>query len=264
MRTTEPTTRHRSTRGRTRFVGAAVGMAALAAVLTGCGDEGPTEVTVNEAQDPTQFGITVTGVGQVRGEPDTLVLTIGVSVKAGTVAEALDRASTSSDAVLTALKEGGVADEDLQTRDYSIDQEFRYPDDGGPVPDGFRVTNTVEARLRDLDAAGEVIDAAVRSGGDDVRLQGIAFDLEEDSELLAQARVEAYDDAQAQAGQLAELAGQELGPAEFISEGAQAPTPVPYDTDRFAAEAADGAEAISVEPGTVQGTVRVTVRYPLG
>jgi uncharacterized protein YggE len=231
-------------------------------LLGGCAaEDGPTNVTVNEAQDPGQFGITVTGVGEVEGAPDTLLLTMGVSVKRPTVAEALDQAGLSSDAVLAALREGGVTDEDLQTRDYSISQEFRTEAERS-VPDGFRVTNTVRARLRDLDAAGAVIDAAVRAGGDDSRLQGIAFDLEEDTALLEEARTEAYEDARARAERLAELSGQTLGPAELISEGSDPITP--FSATGYELEAAaDSDDGLSIEPGRVEGNVQVVVRFPL-
>lgn len=231
------------------------------ALLAGCaGEDGPTNVTVNEAQDPSQFGITVTGVGEVEGAPDTLILTMGVSVKRPTVAEALDQAGLSSDAVLAALREGGVVDEDLQTRNYTITQEFRNEGDQ-PVPDGFRVTNNVEARLRDLDTAGDVIDTAVRAGGDDARLQGIAFDLEEDTELLAQARTEAFEDARVRAERLAELSGQTLGPAEYVSEGVAGPEPWLQTEALYAADDSDG--GLAVEPGSVEGSVQVSVRFPL-
>lgn len=231
--------------------------------VAGCAaEDGPTNVTVNEAQDPSQYGITVTGVGQVKGTPDTLILTMGVSVKRPTVAEALDQAGTSSDALLAALRDGGVVDEDLQTRDYSITQEFRYPADSSPVPDGFRVTNTVEARLTDLSTAGAVIDAAVRAGGDDTLLQGIAFDLEEDTELLAEARTEAFEDARVRAERLAELSGQALGPAELISEGADPVLPQRWDGEESLA-AFDTASGPAIEAGQVEGIVRVTIRFPL-
>lgn len=237
----------------------------VVATAAGCAaEDGPTNVTVNEAQDPSQFGITVTGVGRVKGRPDTLVLTMGVSVKRPTVAEALDQASASADRVLAALRDGGVVDEDLQTRDYSINQEFVYPEGAPPVPDGFRVTSTVEARLRDLDAAGEVIDAAVRAGGDDTRLQGIAFDLEEDTALLAEARTEAFEDALARAERLAELSGSRLGPPEFVSEGDGSSVPTPWAGEEAAFAAMDdSARTMAIESGQVEGTVQVVVRFPL-
>ncbi len=51
-------------------------------------------------------------------------------------------------------KAQGVNEKDVQTRNYSVNQEFRYPQNGTPVADGFRVNNTVTVRVRDLTTAG--------------------------------------------------------------------------------------------------------------
>ena len=234
---------------------------ALALVLVGasaCAGRTP-DVTVNSAPDPTQFGLTVQGVGTVSGAPDTLHVTMGVSVKRSTVGDALHQASASANSVIDALKKAGVDDKSIQTRDYSIDQQFRSGSGSTQIPDGYRVTNTVDVTLHDLDHAGALIDLAVGAGGDDIRLQGVSFDLEKDTALLDEARAEAWKDARQKAERLARLSGLRLGPPEYISDGGAGVAPTYQD-----ASAAYRAEsAAPIEPGQVDGTVQITVRYPL-
>ena len=178
---------------------------------------GSTAATV-EVAETVETGITVTGVGEVFGSPDTMTLTIGVRVTSPTVDEALEQASGSTEAVIDALVDSGVDSDDIQTQQFSIHPEYNFVNDS-QVLIGFTVTNTVIAKLRDLDEAGATIDAAVAAGGDDTIVQGVGFSIEDDAERLTEARERAWIDAEAKAAHLAELAGVELGPALQISEG---------------------------------------------
>ena len=113
----------------------------------------------------------------------------------------------------------------------------------------------VEARARELDGLGELLDAAVKAGGN--QIQGIRFEISDNSDLLVQARDAAWEDALAKATQLADLAGAELGPALTIQEFSR--TPRLYEGARavtFDAQAA----AVPIEAGeqSVQIEVQVT------
>ena len=96
------------------------------------------------------------------------------------------------------------------------------------------MSNTVQAKIRDLDSTGAVLDAATVAGGDDVVVNGLSFSIEDNDELVAAAREAAWNDAMTKATQLAELSGQTLGEATTITETvSMPPVPIPY-----AAEAA--------------------------
>ena len=153
----------------------------------------------------------MTGVGTVLGRPDTMTVTIGVNVVRPTVSEATAEATASATALFDALEAAGVAEQDIQTQNYSIWPQYRYDEGRAPELTGYQVSNTVLAKIRDVDAAGSVIDAAVAAGGDTSVVQGIGFSVEDDTERLAEARAKAFADARAKAEQLAELAGVELG-----------------------------------------------------
>lgn len=206
-------------------------------------------------------GIAVTGQGEVEGTPDTMRATVGVEVSRPSVQEALDEANAAAQQVITALRDAGVAEEDIQTRDLAVEPRFAPPPpQGGGTPEieGYTVRNLVEATVRDIDRVGDVLGAAVQAGGDAARLRGVSFSLEDDEELLAAARERAFAEARGTAEQYAELAGRELGAVVSVQETLGGiPPPPPRPVGLEAAE--DVAAPIPVQPGTQRVTVTVTV-----
>lgn len=89
---------------------------------------------------------------------------------------------------------------------------------------------------------GQVVDAAVAAGGNDLRINSVSTGLSRATLRRAQseARVAAVRDALTVARELAEAAGQALGPVLSLTDGVAGEHPVP--TPRmFAAHAAAGA-----------------------
>jgi uncharacterized protein YggE len=234
------------------LLAAALGLGALALACT-------TNENV-EVQPPSQVqGISVSGTGEAFGAPDLALLDLGVSAQGKTVKEARDTAATAMTAVLDALKDDGVAEEDVQTRQFSIEPEYEYPD-GEQVLTGFRVTNIVEAKVRDLDRLGEVVDDVAQAGGDVVQVQSLRFTVEEPDELRAQAREEAVADARARAEDLADLAGVKLGKPMSINESTAVP-PTPFFAGADMAREAQAATPI--EPGELEISVTVDVVFDI-
>lgn len=227
--------------------GAAAGGAELAAVTTG-------------ETGGVAAGITVSGAGQASGVPDVVRVTVGVRVVRETVDEALDAANAATERVLTALDDAGIAAEDRQTRDFSIMPEYGGDSpEGGPQIVGYAVSNLVEAKIRDVDGVGAILTAVAEAGGDDTRIQGVSFALENDGEQVAAAREAAFEDARARAEQYAQLAGVSLGGLIGITD---VTVSSPRSAETLGAEAAT-ADAVPIEPGTQQVTVSVTVRWAL-
>jgi uncharacterized protein YggE len=196
----------------------------------------------------------VVGTGQVKGTPDVADVSIGVSARGRTAGEALSTANDRAAKVIAALKDAGVSEDDLQTSGLSI--QPTYDDD---VITGYQVSNMVDARLRDIAKTGEILDAAARVAGDEIRLQGIGFTIDDDSELLATARERSVKRARAQAEQLAAAAGVELGDVVSIDEGSFA---IPYAQRGFAEDSA--AASVPIEPGTQTLSISTTVVYEIG
>jgi hypothetical protein len=152
-----------------------------------------------------------------------------------------------------------VAEKDVQTRQFRIEPEYQYPD-GRQELIGFRVTNIVEVKVRDLDRVGEVIDDVAAAGGDVVQVQGLSFTIEKPEDLRAQARQEAMADARARAEGLADLAGVKLGKPLSVTESATTP-PSPF---LEAAPAGRGAqEATPIEAGELEVSVTVDILFAI-
>lgn len=232
--------------------------AATGLVLVACsqGTGGQPNITVNTGENKT--GISVSGTGEVTGTPDTLIIDLGVSVLANTVAEATTTAAERADALIEALVSGGVARDDITTTNYSIYPEYDYRGEQERLL-GYRVNNTVRAKIRDIATAGDVIDSAVSATGDEARVSGLSFSIEDDAELVEAARTAAWEDARAKAEQLASLAGQTLGKVIAINETiTSTPPPIPY----FEEAAADLA-GTPIELGTAAVTITLQVDFAL-
>jgi uncharacterized protein YggE len=228
--------------------------------LTACGDVDQTPIALAQEGTITAMnGISVSGRGEVFGTPDTLTVTIGVSVGRSTVSEAVDVAAGRATDLIAALEGLGVAEEDIQTSNYSIYPEYEYRENQAPRITGYRVDNTLDVKIRDLDRAGEVLDAATAAAGDEVRVNGVSFVLEDNDALVVAARAAAWEDAKAKAEQLADLADVRLGAPLTISESLGS-VPVPM----FArAEVAPGDVATPIRPGQETVSVDLTVTFAI-
>jgi uncharacterized protein YggE len=235
-------------------------IAALGAfvLLLGACSATPQEITVNTS-DQAQTGISVSGMGEVTGTPDTVEVDLGVSVLGATVSEASAAAAERAQSLIDALTSNGVAEEDITTTGYSIYPEYDYSNNQQQLL-GYRVNNTVRAKIRDVSQAGAVLDAATAAAGDDVTVSGLSFSIEDDAELVAAAREAAWNDALAKATQLAELSGQTLGAATSITETVtSAPPPIFYGGDAAGAPEAE----TPIEPGTSSVTITLQVEFAI-
>jgi uncharacterized protein YggE len=237
-------------------------IAVSAFALAACGSGSEAVLSPAGAQDGTVgSGIHVTGQGKVTGKPDTMTLNIGVSVLRDTVDKATGDAATLANSMLEAIKAKGVAGSDIQTSNYSISPEYDYTA-STPKIIGYRVTNTLTVKIRDLATAGQIIDAATATGGNDAVVNGVSFSIEDNAELLQAARTAAWGDAEAKATQLAQLAGLQLGAAVSITESVVNDVPpIYFDT---AARSAAGEGATPIQPGQLEVTVMVDVTFNIG
>lgn len=228
----------------------------LALGAVGCAQGGAEGVTYVAQQ---QTGIWVTGQGEVMAVPDLALLSLGIEAQAGTVSEAQAQAIEAMDKVMESLQDNGVAEKDIQTQRFSI-----YPitkwirDEDEEEIIGYRVTNMVLAKIREVDEAGAIIDAVAQAGGDYTRIQGISFTIDDPAPYYEEARTEALEDAENKAEQLADLAGVKLGRPIYISEGAIYQPPI----SREDMAGVPGA-VTPISPGELEITLNVQVAYAI-
>jgi len=243
-------------RVRLAVIGTLGAAAFLAFGAATCGDFSSS--TVQSSPDQAH-GISVAGEGKVQGKPDIAQIQLGVSVLRDTVAAARDQAATSLTAMTNTLKANGVADKDIQTQHLNIAPEYDYTD-GRQILKGFRVTNVLSAKIRDINTTSKVVDDAVTAGGNDTQIQGISFTIDNPEDLQKQARQKAVADARSRAETLASAAGAELGGVMSISEGGGV-QPVMYDAAEFRGAMAAAAPATPIQPGELDVTVNVSITW---
>ena len=212
---------------------------------------------IPQAFNGQQAGLWVNGRGEVSATPDLALLNLGVEARSETVSDARSQGAEALNAMVGVLKEGGLADTDIQTRNFNIRPQYATreemecqavtvkppsiavppgPDDETsesqplqeraescfPVREqvivGYNFTTQLTAKIRDLDRVGEIIDGTVEAGGDLVRIQGITFTVKDRTSLEDQARELAVTALVAKAEQMASAAGIELGNLRFLTE----------------------------------------------
>ncbi|GAA4043129.1 SIMPL domain-containing protein [Nonomuraea soli] len=202
--------------------------------------------------DHTHEQITVVGEGAITAAPDLMRLMAGVEVRRATPGEAFSASRTAAAKLTRTLVEAGIDAKDLRTNELSLGPEY----EAYPKVAGYRAAQGVEAVIRDLVRADEIIDT-VAGVGEEVRLNGVAFELSQPDQVLEKARERAFGNAAAKAGQYATLAGRRLGRVVSVSEEVNSP-PQPL---MAAAESFDAKGSVSPGRQTISVTVRVVYGF---
>ncbi|WP_423067331.1 SIMPL domain-containing protein [Devosia sp. CN2-171] len=219
------------------------------------------------AQETSMNGtVSISGMGEVTGAPDTAFINSGVTTQGATAKEALDANTKAMNDLLETLKAAGIEARDIQTSGFSVNPNYVYSDardaNGYQLPpkiNGYQVFNTVNVRVRDLTILGSVLDKSVSVGANTVN--GISFTLADPSKLYDEARKLAFADAKEKAELYAGLADAELGSIRNITEaqGFVQP-PQPY---MMKAVADSAGAAVPIATGELSYQINVQVTWDL-
>ena len=210
--------------------------------------------TIAVADDAT---ITVTGSASVTLKADYARISVGVSSKAATVEQAANENNAAIFAVIEALKEAGVAEEDIATSNYSVYAEYDYASFGGQKLTGYNVTNQLTVIIRDMDHIGATLDKATAAGANNI--YNIEFLSTKADEAQDEATVYAVQDAMRRAKLLASAAGLNLGGIKSISD-----TVASYGiVTRSYASKLDAAAGNSILPDDTSVSASVTIVFEL-
>jgi len=200
------------------------------------------------AQADSLAAISVTGEASVSAAPDQAQIDSGVTSDAKTAREASEANNAAMGKVLLALKATGIEEKDFQTSRLSLQPQYA-PNRSGPSPVvGYRASNRITIRVRDIAKVASVIDTLVGAGANE--LGGINFVVSQASKLLDSAREQAIADARRKAEIYASAAGVSLGePLSISEEGGSAPIfrgKMAASPMAAAAPVAQGEETLSV------------------
>jgi uncharacterized protein YggE len=207
--------------------------------------------------DDFPSAITVSGEATVSAAPDLAQIDAGVANDAKSAKEASDANNAAMGKVLLALKGAGVAEKDYQTSRLSLQAQYA-PSRSGVTTSvvGFRASNRVTVKIRDVTKVAGIIDTLVNAGANDIG--NISFEVTQASKLLDDAREQAVADARRKAEIYAKATGVTLGAPLSVSEGG---APMPLFKGRMAA--APMAAPAAVAPGEETLAVTVNVSWAI-
>jgi uncharacterized protein YggE len=205
--------------------------------------------------------VSVNGQGTVDVEPDTASVQVGVDVIEGTLDAAQANATAQATAIIDAVKAAGIADDDIQTTNFSVFIMRNYDNEGNPAEiQGYQISNQVNVTIRDIEAVGDILDAVVDAGANNI--YGITFYVDDPTSAASQARRQAVENARTKAEELADAAGMTLGRVVSISESF-APVPPSIAFDGAEDMAMAGRASAPIERGTTEVMVEVQMSFEL-
>ena len=213
---------------------------------------------------PQNLGLWVSGLGKTTAAPDIVILTIGVESQQKTVAQAQKDAVEAMTGIMQVLKSSGIADKDIQTSQYNIQQVTRWDDKQNTYEvTGYKVSNIVNAKIRDIGKAGSIIDSAAASGGDLIRVNGISFSVDDPTPFYKIAREKAVVYAMEKAKQMAQLSGVKLGKLLYVNESTEYTPQVRNNYMKFAESAAMAPSPTPISAGELEFQVNVQMVYAM-
>ncbi len=220
----------------------------LALSLAGCagGAAAPAETTVRLHQEGEPETITVVGKSGMEATPDVAKVSLGVSSRAATPSIAREENTAAINATLAALAEMGIEEKDIQTTNMNMWNNY---DSNGNLT-GYRMSTDLTVYVRDITKAGDVVDAAIAAGANE--LNGVSYLLSNEDEMYNTALADAIALARTKAEVLAEAAGKTVGQVKKVDETSRAVATVRnYD---------EAAANPDVGSGSKMESVRTTIR----
>lgn len=201
--------------------------------------------------------ITIAGNGKIASKPDLAVVNLGLYSEGKEVPVIQDENSRKVNAIIVALKQLGIAEDDMQTSNYNISPKYDYTD-GTQTVAGYTVSQNLSVKVRDLTKVGTVLSQAGNVGANQVN--GVNFSIDDPSELKIQARAKAIEDARKKADELAKAMGVSITRVVTFSENSSnMPTPPVYT---FRAEDV-AAQAPDIKPGSLDVEADISVTFEI-
>ncbi len=205
--------------------------------------------------------ITVHGTSSITLKADYASINLGVSTKGATVAEAQSANSAAMDKVIAAIRELGIAEEDIATSSFNVyanyDYQYSKLTEGESVA-GYQVDNMLTVTVRDLTLISKVLDSAMAAGAN--QSYGFTFSSSKQAAAYDEALKAAVKDGARKAGLLAESAEKSLGSLVNMEEKEYS-----YNlyggTASYKAEDAAGATPILAGQIVVNATVTMTYDF---
>lgn len=203
----------------------------------------------------------ISATGEVTRVPDLAIISAGVQTLQPTATAAIEENANRMERVRAALRRAGIADKDIQTSTINLNPEYRYVENQPPQLTGYRATNSVNVKFRDLKRSGAILDALVAEGAN--QINGPSLTIDRPEAAYDEARAKAIAVGQARAELYARALGKRVVRLLSVSEGGgyRIPPPMPYAADAIQVTAARA--KTEIDPGTQQLEVTLAMSFEL-
>lgn len=220
---------------------------------------GPIPFYINSVTTQKNEAFSVTGEGSVFIKPDVALVSVGISANASTVKQAQDQINIIINKVSESIKRAGVDAKDIKTVSYNIYPTYDYTSRTQRIT-GYSAATNLSIKVRQIDKANDVIDAATAAGANQVG--GVSFDIDDKTKAENEARSKAIEAAKKKAENAAKAGGFNLGRLINYSENFQG-VPIALRSLSVGAPGKDSATTTEIEPGTNEVRVSVTLSYEI-
>lgn len=213
-----------------------------------------------QQEAPAQPTLSVDGQGTGTATPDMATITIGVTTQGSDAAKAQNDNAWTSNQIQKAIQDLGIADKDIQTRNYSFYPNYSTEKGQNNKITGYTVNNSVIVVVRDIKLTGKVIDAALNNGANEIN--SLDFSASDTRAVRKTALLNAVQDARDKADVIAKGLGKRIVGIQNVSESTGYLETRRFNMLPMAAMAKDASTPIA--PGSLSMTANVHVDFILG
>jgi len=236
----------------------------MLALLIGCAALLAVPATAQDAsglvRPITGTRLDISATGSVSRVPDLAIISAGVVTKATTATRAIADNAARMERVRAALKRAGIADRDIQTSSISLNPDYRYENNQPPVLTGYQASNNVSVKFRDIRNSGNILDALVAEGAN--QINGPSLTIDKPEAAYDEARTRALAAGRARAELYARSLGMRVVRLLSVSEsGSFNRPPSPMYARAEGAMAADA--KTSIDPGSQDLEATLSLSFEL-
>jgi uncharacterized protein YggE len=201
----------------------------------------------------------ISATGEATRVPDIAIISAGVVTRAATAKAALQQNAAQMERVRAALRRAGIAERDIQTANINLNPEYRYVENQPPRLTGYSASNQLNVRFRDIAATGDILDALVAQGAN--QINGPSLTIDKPQEALDEARAKAIAVGRARAELYARSLGMRVVRLLSVSESSgtyHGPRPM-----AVMAEARGGDASTKIDPGEQKLEVTLGMAFEL-
>ena len=207
--------------------------------------------------------ISVSGTVTKTASPELAYITLSIETLDKSASKSQSDNAVQANQVINALENAGIATGDIETSSYNVREEFEwteYPRKSVSV--GYKTTNTIRVKVRNLGQVGNVIDTVVNAGANNISNVSFGLTNETEAALRTAALKDASENARIKAQSIASGLGIGVGQVYSASESSNYSAPS-YARNYAMAEDSGAAAPTPITPGDIEFSATVSVQFEI-